>query len=228
MTTKIELTANSGPGCGFWGGHLLDRFVAPELSKLKNCSAPEIPEPPDYRAAYFLNNALVYATPDDGRLLEVTFLRRWTIAVREYRSGREHLLKFVFDLQRTNNQTGIFLTALAHFESCAINTYLALMAVAGMMRLTHGAEYQKPFEKMDGSAAERLHAIYTEIKHFHSRVEEGRPLTDPAPVWIVDDGLKCRRMRDGRETDIVLTFAELVAILEDQTEGARILSRSPK
>jgi hypothetical protein len=222
----VELTANSGPGHGFWGGHLLDRFVAPELSKLKKCSAPEIPEPPNYFAAYFLNNALGYETPHDTRLLEASFLRKWTVAVREYRSGREHLARFVFDLQRTNNQVGLFLTALADFENCAINAYLALMASAGQNRLMQGAAYQKPFAPEDGSPFERLNAIYNEVKHFHSRDEKGRPLTDPAPVWIVNDGLKCRRKRNGQEHDVVLTFEELVAILEDQTEGARILSRS--
>jgi hypothetical protein len=46
MPTKIELTSNGGPGSGYWGDYLLDRFVAPELSKLKKCSAPENPSRP--------------------------------------------------------------------------------------------------------------------------------------------------------------------------------------
>jgi hypothetical protein len=124
-----------------WSENVLDRQVAPELSTLRKCAAPDIPEPQDYRAALFLNNVLNGATREDGLLIEVTFMRRWTGAVFEYRSGREHLLNFVSDLYRTNNQTGIFLRALGHFESCAINTYLALMASAAMNRLTFGPDY---------------------------------------------------------------------------------------
>ena len=47
----------------------------------------------------------------------------------------------------------------------AINAYLALMALAGLNCLTQGAAHQKPFASEDGSSAERLHAIYTEVKH---------------------------------------------------------------
>jgi hypothetical protein len=209
-----------------WSESALDRQVAPELSTLRRCSALDIPEPQDYRAALFLNNVLNGATREDGLLIEVTFIRRWTVAVLEYRSGREHLLKFVSDLPRTNNQTGIFLRALAHFESCAVNTYLGLMASRAMYRLALGTGYPEPFKPKDGSPYERLNAIYNEIKHFAGRLEDGRPLDIPTPVWIVDDGLKCRRKRDGKETDIVLTFEELAAILEDQREAARGLSGS--
>jgi hypothetical protein len=46
-------------------------------------------------------------------------------------------------------------------------------------------------------------------------------------VWIVNDGLKCHRTREGKETDIVLKFEELVAILNAETEVARLLAESP-
>jgi hypothetical protein len=117
------------------------------------------PEPPNYFATYVLNYVLGYASPDDARPLEASFLRNWTIAVREYRSGREHLAKIDFDFPRTSYHVGLFLTALAHFESCAINADLALQSVRGMNGLKRGAKYQLPF----GKFAERLRGIYNEV-----------------------------------------------------------------
>lgn len=148
--TVVKGTFNMGPGSGFWNGDLLDRFVAPELSKLTVCSAPEIPEPPDYFPSYFLNNVFNFTLPEDAHPGLVTFLRRWTVAVREYRAGRDHLSRFVFDLPRTNNQTSLFLTALAHFEHSVTNAYLALVAQEVVLRLLGGKSRRSRLSKETG------------------------------------------------------------------------------
>ena len=108
-------------------------------------AAPDIPEPPNYFFFFFLNNAFNFPMADDARPLVVDFLRRWEVAVREYREGRERLLKFVADLSQTNNQIGLFLQALSNFEHSVIDAYLALMAMDGMGRL-YDKNHERPFK----------------------------------------------------------------------------------
>jgi hypothetical protein len=203
----------------------LDRLVAPELSKLTVCSAPDIPEPPDYFASYFLNNALNFPLPEEMHPVLVTFLRRWSVAVREYRAGREHLSKFVVDLPRTNNQTSLFLSALAHFEHSVANAYLALMALGVVSRVFGGKGSAKPFVKDDGTHAWRLNELTNAIKHFDEQVENHGHVAYPAPVWLTNVGLKCHRPQGaGQQKEIVLAFSELAQLLNDLTEDARVIS----
>jgi hypothetical protein len=147
----VKVSVNFGPGSGFWAAHLLDSFVAPEMSKVSVCAAPDIPEPPDYFGSYFLTNVLIAPIPKDVRPLVIVFLRRWTFAVREYRAGRDHLSTFAFDLSKTNNQIALFVTALGHFEHCIIHTYLALMAVRALIQVRKGPD-PDVYKKGDGSA----------------------------------------------------------------------------
>jgi hypothetical protein len=152
----------------------------------------------------------------------IVFLRRWTFGVREYRAGREHLSRFASDLPKTNNQIGLFVTALGHFEHCIIHTYLALMAIRAVIQVRKGPD-PDVFKKGDGSAADRLYRLYSAIKHYESGFAQGH--TYPAPVWITDEGLKCRyRNERGDAEDVVLTFDQLVVLLNDLTEDARIVS----
>ena len=221
----VEVSINMGGGSGFWNADLLDRLVAPELSKLTDCSAPDIPEPPDYFASYFLNNALNFPLPEEMHPVLVTFLRRWEVAVREYRAGREHLYKFVSDLPRTNNQTSLFRTALAHFEHSVTNAYLALMAWGVVIRVFGGNGSEKPFVKGDGTPAWRLNELTNAIKHFDEQIENHGHVAYPAPIWLTNDGLKCRRPSDtGQQKEVVLAFAELAQLLNDLTENARFIS----
>jgi hypothetical protein len=225
----VEVSFNIGPGTGFWAGHLLDSLVAPEMSKVSVCAAPDIPEPPSYFGSYFLNNVFIAPIPEDVRPLVIVFLRRWTFAVREYRAGRDHLSRFAGDLPRTNNQIGLFLSALGHFEHCIINAYLALMAVRALIQVRNGQD-PDAYKKGDGSTADLLHRLYSAIKHYESGYAKGH--TYPAPIWITDKGLKCRyRKEGGFPEDVELTFEELAAELNGMTENARLISegmhRSP-
>jgi hypothetical protein len=218
----IQVSFNIRPGSGFWAGHLLDSFVAPEMSKVSVCNAPDIPEPPNYFGSYFLTNVLIAPIPEDVRPLVIVFLRRWTFAVREYRAGRDHLSRFALDLPKTNNQIGLFVTALGHFEHCIIHTYLTLMAVRALIQVRKGPD-PDVYKKGDGSAGDLLYRLYSAIKHYESGFAQGH--THPAPIWITDEGLRCRyRNESGDPEDVVLTFDQLVAQLNDLTEDARLIS----
>jgi hypothetical protein len=229
---------------GFWAPKVLDGYVAPELSSLDKCSAPEITEPAEYFATFFLTD--VFNGPNVSEALRpllVTFLRRWKVAINEYRSGRQSLLKYVSNLTSTNNQTGLFLTALASFDHCVIDAYVAMITMNRLIRDASKGKVPNLFTQGHGSVPDRLRELYDSVRHFDDRVIDGQPMEYPAPMWITNQGLKCRlrpplerptchrrrdgwkpRVRDGQKPHAEVTFVELADFLNDLTEKAHIPS----
>ena len=66
------------------------------------------------------------------------FLRRWTLALSEYRAGRECLSSYVAGLPQTNNQTCLFLSAVGHFEHSVIDAGAQEVPLAGPRLATGG------------------------------------------------------------------------------------------
>lgn len=223
----IQRTAQNGISSGFFGPVVLEMLV-PEMSKIKGCSAPDIREP----SSSLLNKVLhPVMSSEVARPLCFVFVRRWTFAVSEYRVGKQRLSEYVSDLPRTNTRTSLFLAALGHFEHCVIQTYLALMTLRAVVRVQTRQKDSDAYRQGDGSPADRLGKLYNAIKHFNGRVEsafeEGEPSAYPAPVWITNQGLKCRHpIAGGRHEDVTLTFEELADLLSDLTKSARFVSRA--
>ena len=232
------------PSRGFWAPNILDSIVAPETSQVTTCSAPDISEPQVNFVTYFLRNALLGLTyPDRLRPPANVYLRRWALALSEYRAGRECLSRYVARLPETNNQTGLFLSAVGHFEHSVINVYLALMAMTAFVRQV-GDDKWKPFEAEDGSTADRLNKLYNVIKHFDDRFKMGQklgyPSVYPAPLWITNNGLaghttlvngkefkgdwtRIKKKDDVRHEDVLVTFDEFATLLGELTENARFI-----
>ena len=78
-----------------YGDHILTALVAPEFVALQTCGAPEIDGLPNYQGSYFLNNLFRTDVKDRCRPVEVVFFRHLSLAVREYRMGRELLVACV-------------------------------------------------------------------------------------------------------------------------------------
>jgi hypothetical protein len=236
------------PSRALWAAPVLDSIVAPEMSQVTTCSAPDISEPQVSFATYFLRNALLGPTyPDRLRPPANVYLRRWTLALSEYRAGRECLSKYVAGLPQTNNQTGLFLSAVGHFEHSVIDAYLALMAMTAFVRQIGDDEW-KPFQVEDGSTADRLNKLYNVIKHFDDRFQMGQklghPSVYPAPVWITNNGLaghttlvngkefkgnwtRLEMKDDVRHQDVLVTFDEFATLLRELTEYARLIIEGP-
>ena len=233
----------------FWAGHVLDRFVAPEMSQITvACAPPDIPEPQSGVLTYFLRNALNGPSyPENAWPPASLFLRRWDSAISEYRAGKDCLSNYVSELPRTNNRIGVFLRAGAHFESSVINAYLAMMAFTAFVRQL-GDDNWKPFVAGDGSPADRLSRLFNVIKHFDDRFEMGQtlglPSAYPAPLWITDRGLKGHvTLVDGMELrgdwrartrtgnvehrDVEVTFDEFAILLSELSQNARMLTEGP-
>jgi hypothetical protein len=230
-----------------WGAPVLDNIVAPEMSQVTTCSAPDIPEPQVSLATYFLRNALGPALPTHLRPPANVYLRRWTLALSEYRAGRECLSRYVAGLPETNNETGMFLSAVGHFEHSVVDAYVAMMAMTAFERQIGDDEW-RPFKSEDGSPADRLNKLYNVIKHFDDRFQMGQKLGHlsvyPAPLWITNDGLAAhttlvngkefkgdwRKIKKGDEVhhqDVLVTFDEFATLLGELTENARFIIEGP-
>lgn len=202
-----------------WGAYVLDRLVAPKCSELTECLAPELPEASNFFASFYLNNALVLGVPDKVRSPITVFLRRLANAGRDYRAGRDGMLKCVAVLQHSNAMVRGYLAALSHFESVIVNAYLALMVHEAIGKLID-PNMPRPFQSRDGSPAQRLNLAYNALKHFNSNIERGMISDGATPVWLVNDGIECV----GSEGQAKLRFAELVELLRNLEEDARFLS----
>jgi serine/threonine protein kinase len=84
----------------------------------------------------------------------------------------------------------------------------ALVAIAGV-----SAWGGKAFEKRDGTVEQRLNALYNEMKHIESRIENGQMSSgSTVPVWLENEGL--------RSVDTTLTFAETAEVLKELAKYA--------
>jgi hypothetical protein len=81
-----------------WSAYALDNFIAPKLSLLNVCNAPDVPELPNNYGSLVLNQALFTIYTDPVKVLLLNFIRRLRSAIGEYRSGREHLVQYVSKL----------------------------------------------------------------------------------------------------------------------------------
>ena len=105
---------------------ILDRLIAPDYSCLTVCSAPELPELPNYFGFFFLNNIFQSDAAYEPKSAIIVFLRRLASAVGEYRQGREALVEFIALPQDTPPGITVYLKSLSHFECTIVNSYLAL------------------------------------------------------------------------------------------------------
>ena len=194
---------------------ILDRLIAPDYSSLTVCSAPELPELPNYFGSFFLSNILRSDAADETKSAMIVFLRRLASAVREYRQGREALVEFIALPQGSAPGITLYLKSLSHFEYTIVNSYLALLAHNAIATTF---SIGRAYSSGDGSSAERLGKLYNSFKHYL--------LPEiAAPVWLTNEGLRGLYTEKGNsEAKVDLSFTELVQILHDFEDEARFLS----
>jgi hypothetical protein len=203
-----------------WGELTLDQFVAPKCSKLTACHAPELPEPYNHFANFFLNNVLVRSYPDKWRWAAIVFLRRLANAMQAYRDGREQMRRCVEAPNGSDGMIWAYLSSLSHFESAIVSAYLALMAHQAVNNLIPPEKTKESsFESGENTAEERLNKAYNALKHFHGNLECGK-IQNTTPIWLVDDGIECA----GSEGEAKLRFDELTELLRHLENDARFLA----
>jgi hypothetical protein len=152
-------------------------------------------------ANYILNTILRVNVPAPQRQQLFNFLRRSHSTFEEYALARNLTLAFLGDRERNLS----YLKAIDHWEAFLAYSWQAYGFLSG-------GKVQF-FKKGDGSLLERLNSLHNQAKHADEAIQRGDFLEDsPLCVWLTNEGL--------RSTETLLTFNEVVEILEELAQWA--------
>lgn len=190
---------------------ILEQGIAPGVTKLDSASIPEahlIADQAEFWVAnYFLSSAFRGGFKQPIHAYVYNYMRRARQAFAEHRLARQCTLNFV---ESGGQSVTKYVDALFHWETFLGQAWHAYQLLATPWK-------QRVFEPKDGSTAERLNALYNQMKHVESRIENGQILYDATvPVWLETEGL--------RSVDWFLSFAETGDILMEIAEFANALS----
>jgi len=190
--------------------YALDAYVSQELSKLNECSAPDLSKEFD-QAEHWVNNFILNSIfrvqiKPEAKPFIFGILRRAQMALAEYGDGRAALLDY---LGGSKERVSVYFRALYHFE---IVVGLLYQAYEMAMKITG----KQLFQKNDGSTIERLNRLYSISKHLEaSTIPEGHIHA----VWITNDGLVV--------STATLSWQELADLAIDVGTLANSLSNPP-
>ena len=178
----------------------LDKFVAPDLSKLTECNAIDMATHNDQQAqwvANFILNSILRAKVNQPyRAYTLMFLRRAEMSFVEHENGRIALQKYI---KNRPDYITYYFQAVFHFETYAAQSYQALEIIRKWSS-------QDLFKKGDNSTFEHLNRIYNRSKHADKNIfADQLPQDATMPVWVANNGLKTE--------GTTLTFGEMADIL---------------
>jgi hypothetical protein len=194
-----------------FSAQIIDAHIAPGASAFTNAEIPDMSawakESAHWVANYFLNSVLSASFAPPMNAYAYNFLRRAQYAYSEHALARASTLRF---LEAGGQSPLAYADALFHWE-CFLGQ--AWHAYALLVTAWKG----KAFERNDGSVEQRLNALYNQMKHVESQIENGpMPSAANVPVWLENDGL--------RSIDARLSFAETAEVLKDLAKYADALS----
>jgi hypothetical protein len=173
---------------------LLNRYLAPGISKFTVCEAPDIvgkhPEAPHWLANHFLN--AVFRGTFKNRFRQYAFnqLFRAQVAYADYQEARVLTAAFLAKGKPDNPAIGPYFQALARWESCLLNLQIFIDV---MNRMKREFNDDLVFKEGDGTPEQRAYAIANMIKHFGSDVAADKhDENDTVPVWLANDSLRTR------------------------------------
>jgi len=191
--------------------YALDKFVAPDLSKLTECNAINMTDYDDqsehWVANFVLNSMLNVQIQEPYRAYTFMFLRRAEMSFVEYENGRMALQQYVSSSPKSITR---YLRAIFHFESFVAQSYQAFEIVRKWIG-------QNLFQSGDGSILDRLNLIYGRSKHADKAIFAGQlPPDATMPVWLTNIGLQAE--------GIALSYNEMPNILKELSTIASRLS----
>ena len=189
---------------------ILERHIAPGASTFTKADIPDMSslstQSPYWVANFFLNSAFTATFAMPMNAYAYNFLRRAQYAFSEHHLARESTLAF---LANGGQSATRYADALFHWE-CFLGQ--SWHAIALLVTAWEG----KAFEKNDGSTEQRLNALYNQMKHVESRIENGQMIPcATVPVWLENEGL--------RSVDANLTYVETSEILKELAKYADVL-----
>ena len=188
--------------------YTLDIFIAPKLSKLTECNAPDLSDLTDqWLDNFILNNFLNLNLPDKEKAYLLNFFRRVEAAFYEYNKARNALTEYI---TTDRNRISPYFQALNHFETLFAQLYQAYLLLKSATKL-------KLFKKDDNSELDRVNKIYNVSKHMYERIENGKlPEKGTCAIWITNNGIECN--------NAAITFVELKDILIELSKLANKIS----
>ena len=200
--TVINLSGSVRPS-----DYTLDIFIAPELSKLTECNAPDLSDLTDQWLDNFILNNIQLNLPDKEKAYLLIFFRRVEAAFYEYNKARNALTEYI---TTDRNIISPYFQALNHFETLFAQLYQAYLLLKSATEL-------KLFKKNDNSELDRVNKIYNTSKHMYERIEKGKlPEKGTCAIWITNNGIE--------STDAAITFVELKDILIELSKLANKIS----
>lgn len=196
-----------------YGAHIRDKHIAPGVSTFTAAEIPDMSghtkESGHWIANFFLNSAFTATFKPPMDVYAYNFLRRVQFAYSEHALARDATLLF---LAGGSQSVTRYAEALFHWE-CYLGQ--AWHAYALLAKAWEGTL----FKQGDGSVEQRLNAMYNQMKHVESRIENAdkQQMLPGAtvPVWLENNGL--------RSVDTVLSYAETGAVLKDLGKYANAL-----
>ncbi|HEY6642974.1 hypothetical protein [Povalibacter sp.] len=189
---------------------VLDEHIAPGASQFNHA---EIPDASEFSAEsahwvsnYFLNCTFRGKFKPPMNAYAFNYLRRCQVAFSEHTLARTSTQSF---LSAGGQSPRAYADALFHWESFLGQAWHAF---AILMKAWSGTA----FNKDDGSVEQRLNALYNQMKHVESRIENGQLLPGATvPVWLENQGI--------RSTDAHLSFKETAEVLKELAKYADAL-----
>lgn len=224
MPTPVVKTMATSKGS--FGIVVLEWFVAPRLSALTSCSAPDIVPLENPIRRLMLEGVFgnLPVTNDAQRTAVVQICRRSSEAIAAYINGRRFLIDFVESIAKSNNLQA-HAEAVHYFELSISNVHLANnMLVRHLKSIGNSVPdvlsiSRKNIRYAPNTVFDRIRRIHNRIKHFDEDVEEAMSSgnTPPSsPFWFINNGIESRGEKD--DTNIILDFQELVDVLEESRQ----------
>jgi hypothetical protein len=190
---------------------ILDTHIAPGVSAFNEADIPDMSSwanaSSHWIANYFLNSALGVSFAPPMNAYAYNYLRRAQYAFSEHAIARSSTLAFIANGGQSPRN---YADALFHWEN-----FLGQAWHAYGILIT--AWKGKAFEKNDGSVEQRLNALYNQMKHVESRIDNAQIIPGATvPVWLENQGL--------RSIDASITFVETGEVLKELAKYADALS----
>jgi hypothetical protein len=201
--------------------YFIDNYIGTKISEFTSADVPDasglFAEEPYWLFNFILNSSLRAEVASPQREYRFHYLRRATSAFSEYGAARVATLKFVAATTQTFRP---YFDALDHWEGylgSACHALRTLAAIGG----------QKNVFDDKTTDLGRLNALYNEMKHAESRIENGQmPERGTSPVWLTNDGLESTdaRLGYGEAFEILRLVGRYAHALEDPLLTAARLS----
>lgn len=190
---------------------LLDTHIAPGVSSFTKAEIPDMSgyakNSSHWISAFFLNSALRTRFLPPMNAYAYNFIRRAQYAFKEHHSARSATISFIAG---GGQSPTLYADALFHWECFLGQSWHSYKLLVTAWEGT-------AFSPNDGTVEQRLNALYNQMKHVESRIENNQMIPGATvPVWMDNDGL--------RSIDTSLTYIETGEVLKDLARTADALS----